>query len=78
VVSTAMRQLWTVAEIAARSAVLALEAAWIAVLIAGSLAFLNIGDASDPLRFAAAFMAVFGVCSATVGVALLPTYGRWR
>jgi hypothetical protein len=73
-----MRQLTDVAEIAARSAVVALEAAWIAVLVAGSLAFLQVGDASDPLRLAVALMAVFGVCAATVVVTLLPTYRRGR
>jgi hypothetical protein len=73
-----MRQLTDVAEIAARSAVVALEAAWIAVLVAGSLAFLQVGDASDPLRLAGALMAVFGVCTATVVVTLLPMYRRGR
>ena len=64
-----------VAAVAARSAVIALEAAWIAVLFAASLAVLGAGDASEPLRLAAALGLVCALCAAASVVALL---GRTR
>jgi hypothetical protein len=60
-----------VAAVAARSAVIALEAAWIAVLFAASVTVLGAGDASGPLRVAAALGLVCALCAATGVVALL-------
>jgi hypothetical protein len=60
-----------VAAVAARSAVIALEAAWLAVLFAATVAMLGGGDASTPLRLAAAFGLVCALCAAAGAVALL-------
>ena len=55
---------------AARCAVIALEAAWLAVLVAASLAILGAGDAAVPLQFAASLGLVCAFCAALSVLAL--------
>jgi hypothetical protein len=52
------------ATVAARSAVIALEVAWLAVLFAASFAVFGAGDPAGALRVAAVFGLVFAACAA--------------
>ena len=76
--SHVVRKLRVVAEVAASSAVLALEAAWISVLFAGTLALLDVGDTAGALRLAVSLMLVCGVCTAAGVVAIVGMYRRER